>query len=1207
MADNALNIINQIAAQESQDHQSVAQTVGQAKVAQEQDGYQQQISANQPPPARPGGFWHGVAQVGEGLYSGAVHGVTEMADSAEQLNAWANDHGLGSLNLLNYFIPTPDGQQAQADIQASRRFANAITPTIDTTAGRLAQGIGQFTVAMLPADRVLGAAGLAGGFARTVLAGGIAQGAAFDPTQARLSSLIDQYPELRNPVTEFMQTHPGDPAAEARLRSTLEGLVEGAGAEGVIGAFGHALRFLRGAQGAAEVTGALRDVKPTEIGGASAPAETPRAPAPQPWVPATITSADTTHPGGNLTGTEGQLADAEQGTRAAPKEGNVDGVAAELSESAHPQADVSGTFDPQKAASSVMQLDPAAAENLRGYFADGRYADAANAILERTHQNIDWDALSDGANLKGTFAALEANLGDSIRAAHGVAPVTQDSIVQAARDLGARTPEQVGQLTQSLMADTTADGGLAARITAGYGMMLSSARRLKALAGVAHALNPDTVEGKQALLEFQKALEMHAAIVGQVRRSSQEIGRALWAHRALKASAEASLDHLGEVTATNLGAGAVRKFAESIATGDGGKDLATLANVTDKVGGNRLVNVIKEIALNGMLSGPKTQLTNLAGNGLNLLIKNAERFLAGTIGSVRGVMMPTTEHATVRAAVAHTIGTLAGIRDALPIAGETLLHEPEVWPSSGRPVSRAIFVHTDGMTGAKLTAAKALNVTGQVIRYPGRLMGTVDTLNAAAGERGDLFAGSYLQAAREADASGLKGAERSAWMQQRMAELRANPTEELAEHAKDAGLYQSFQEDTRTKLGQSITNLMSNHPLVKLIVSPFIHRPGNILRQGLMDYTPLGLLTKATRATLAGKNADTDQAIARMVMGSSALMYGYHLAESGRITGASLGARNTAELSDIPPNSMRLGGKWYAYDRLDPVGMWLALSADLHQMAMRHYDPANPQATHSLGQMAEFALSALSNTILDKSFMGSVVRTANALSRSGGSGIQNATEQFVESNMGKLIPFSGLLGTVAEGTDKTERSTTGDGWASIWDELKSRLPGLSESDAPKRDVLGRPVERYDGTSMYWNPFAGVPANASHMDGELAKLAANVHVAPKELDGLALNAKQADEYTVFSTAAPIFDGLTLPQYLQQLTGSRAWQQLGTTADGGVAARTRMVQRAIDEAYQVGKLRFEQANPNFRRALIQEYMTREAEMTPGAALPGSAQAR
>ena len=53
----------------------------------------------------------------------------------------------------------------------------------------------------------------------------------FSPHEERLSNLVQEFPELANPITEYLQAKPDDSFAEGRLKNSLEGLLVGGLAE----------------------------------------------------------------------------------------------------------------------------------------------------------------------------------------------------------------------------------------------------------------------------------------------------------------------------------------------------------------------------------------------------------------------------------------------------------------------------------------------------------------------------------------------------------------------------------------------------------------------------------------------------------------------------------------------------------------------------------------------------------------------------------------------------------------------------------------------------------------------------------------------------------------------------------------------------------------------------------------------------------------
>ena len=119
--------------------------------------------------------------------------------------------------------------------------------TSKTMAGGLVEGVAQFATGFVP---IFGAAGRAGMFAkagkaagavRAVTAGAITDFTFFNGQEARLSNLIQQYPELQNPVTEFLAHDAEEGEIEGRLKNVLEGL----GLEAVAGVFISGLKGIK--------------------------------------------------------------------------------------------------------------------------------------------------------------------------------------------------------------------------------------------------------------------------------------------------------------------------------------------------------------------------------------------------------------------------------------------------------------------------------------------------------------------------------------------------------------------------------------------------------------------------------------------------------------------------------------------------------------------------------------------------------------------------------------------------------------------------------------------------------------------------------------------------------------------------------------------------------------------------------------------------
>ena len=60
---------------------------------------------------------------------------------------------------------------------------------------------------------------------KTSVKGAAAEPFAFSPFQERISNLIEQYPNLRNPVTEFLKADTEDSEAKAYSKMAIEGAI----------------------------------------------------------------------------------------------------------------------------------------------------------------------------------------------------------------------------------------------------------------------------------------------------------------------------------------------------------------------------------------------------------------------------------------------------------------------------------------------------------------------------------------------------------------------------------------------------------------------------------------------------------------------------------------------------------------------------------------------------------------------------------------------------------------------------------------------------------------------------------------------------------------------------------------------------------------------------------------------------------------------
>lgn len=152
------------------------------------------------------------------------------------------------------------GIERRAQELASSSPANAVTIGISQFATGLL-GAGKL-MAPIKAVQKLKGAGTAGRAAYEVGLGATAGAVVIDPHEERLSNLIEDFPALQNPVTDYLAADPSDSAAEGRFKNALEGI----GLDlAIIGTLGVSLRAYRAMRGG-EIEQAAKEISKLQTG-----------------------------------------------------------------------------------------------------------------------------------------------------------------------------------------------------------------------------------------------------------------------------------------------------------------------------------------------------------------------------------------------------------------------------------------------------------------------------------------------------------------------------------------------------------------------------------------------------------------------------------------------------------------------------------------------------------------------------------------------------------------------------------------------------------------------------------------------------------------------------------------------------------------------------------------------------------------------------
>lgn len=199
----------------------------------------------------------GLAEIPRAAVTGVRDAVNNTIAMGDELGGWLEKKGIGGGIVFDHngvhFASGEEMQDADLIRPADYMKIPHLMDDPKSITGSLIKGVVQFATGMGGASRALAAAGLAkvatqGGAIVSTVKAALSGFSAFDPHQDRLSNLVQQYPQISNPVTQFMASDPDDGDALGRLKGSLETVLGGVLTEG----FAKSLSLLKTARTAQE-------------------------------------------------------------------------------------------------------------------------------------------------------------------------------------------------------------------------------------------------------------------------------------------------------------------------------------------------------------------------------------------------------------------------------------------------------------------------------------------------------------------------------------------------------------------------------------------------------------------------------------------------------------------------------------------------------------------------------------------------------------------------------------------------------------------------------------------------------------------------------------------------------------------------------------------------------------------------------------------
>lgn len=574
--------------------------------------------------------------------------------------------------------------------------------------------------------------------------------------------------------------------------------------------------------------------------------------------------------------------------------------------------------------------------------------------------------------------------------------------------------QDLGMTADDLLARRKGQAFSAEEAYAARAILAKSGNELVNIAKRIRSLDDDP--GSEALATFRKALVRHAAIQEQVSGMTAEAGRALSAFRMVADSRDMPGRVLEGLATAGGGTGRLKDAADAILELE--RDPANLNRFVEKVSKPTFSDRAQEVWYNYLLSGPQTHMVNVLSNTMTALGQIPEHAVAAGIGATRRALSREASDRVLFSELgARSIGLLQGTKEGI------------------REFARALRTGetSDFVTKMEQQTQKAVpGIKGAILRTPTRLLTAEDELFKAMARRMELSGLAVRQAAKE----GRKGQE----AKDRVAELIADPPDDMMHKVLDYGRYLTFQRPLGDGLAGGLSRITQNHPYLKAVL-PFIRTPTNLIKF-TAERSPLAPMVKEWRRDFAAGGARRDLAIAKVMVGSGVGAMIAELAEKGVITGSPPSDDNQRRLmmaNGWQPSSIKIGDQYYSYRRLDPFAMTFGVAADLATMGEGMTDKQREKGA------ALWTASVVAN-LASRTWLSGVTDALEALQDP-----ERYSGNFIKRLIGSATVPTGSA-QIARTIDPTARETP-----DVGSYMSSRMPGQSDNLLPKRDVWGQPI------------------------------------------------------------------------------------------------------------------------------------------------------
>ena len=642
-----------------------------------------------------------------------------------------------------------------------------------------------------------------------------------------------------------------------------------------------------------------------------------------------------------------------------------------------------------------------------------------------------------------------------------------------------------------------------------------------------------------------------------------EAGRALQAHKATVSAIDQAESKLAKYLADKKTPQETKDYIyRKIEEFDGTPDeMNKLLRELDQA---TLLEKFVEYATAAKLWNPTTHAVNMLTSTTRMFLQSPIHALSAAFDAVLSKLTGARRERFLSDAFAEVQGQYLGWKHAGTEALKALKDENYSFEAKMIQDFEVKGPAIKGRPGKNELSDRIQNSVGKIVRIPFRLLGVEDILIRKPSEMGAL----YTAINRKARMDGIKPGTKE-W-DDYISKALTDPVGEFGvdfmKEVQDIADQNLFQESMHPTL-KRVSNWREDVPALKLVV-PFFRTIVNLQKQAI-QFSALSPILPSTRKALREGGGARSDVLAKMTLGTAATIPLIQHALEGNMTMAA--PTNPAERDAFyaegkQPYSIRLGDTWYSYNRFSPFSEWFITAAALAEAHTNEDDK-------SAAELTAHVFFSLTQNFFDKSFATGMHDLMEALADPERAG--NWVENFAT---GATIP--NFIPLAARVIDPVIRETD-----DLRDAYISKVPYLSKTLDPKRDVFGKPISRPgNAIQKIVSPVIPSPVEVDMVREELKSIGYQMGFPGKTAGGFQMD---DETYRIYQAAS----GKIIYKALAQMIQNPGYQNLNPRQrEQAVDKIVRETRELVKNQVAQEQLLMQQIKDQLKR---QGYSTKQAD--------------